>query len=217
MKLSRGDQRQDGKIFWHYRSNKTEYWVTPEQFSQLKSATITRPNKSEKEKKSAVEKKREREKIRYHQNKESESKRKSEYYAKNKSKIIERNKKYDQENREKVNERKRKYQHNRRKTNPKYAISCRLRGRFNSALRRRGYTKKSLVYKMIGCDWKTLKKHIESKFKNGMGWDVFHKIHIDHIIPLASAKTESEIAELFHYKNLQPLWSTDNMKKGAKL
>ena len=36
------------------------------------------------------------------------------------------------------------------------------------------------------------------------GWD------IDHIIPLASGKTEEEIYKLNHYTNLQPLCSKIN-------
>ena len=41
--------------------------------------------------------------------------------------------------------------------------------------------------------------------------------HIDHIIPLASAKTEEEVFLLCHYTNLQPLWWSDNLSKGSKL
>ena len=42
-------------------------------------------------------------------------------------------------------------------------------------------------------------------------------LHIDHIIPLSSAKTEDELYKLCHYTNLQPLWAKDNMKKGKKI
>jgi hypothetical protein len=52
-----------------------------------------------------------------------------------------------------------------------------------------------------------------------MCWENYGKYgwHIDHIVPLSSAKTEEEIYKLCHYTNLQPLWSTDNLSKGCKL
>lgn len=70
---------------------------------------------------------------------------------------------------------------------------------------------------MLGCDYQTAFKHIESRFKQGMSWDNFGEWHIDHIIPLASAKTEIELIELCHYTNLQPLWAEENRSKGDKI
>jgi hypothetical protein len=52
-----------------------------------------------------------------------------------------------------------------------------------------------------------------------MCWDnhSLYGWHIDHKIPLSSAKTEEEAYQLCHYTNLQPLWAEDNLKKSNKL
>jgi hypothetical protein len=50
-----------------------------------------------------------------------------------------------------------------------------------------------------------------------MTWDNRSEWHLDHIIPLSSAKTEEELYKLCHYTNLQPLWAVENMKKGNKI
>ncbi len=57
--------------------------------------------------------------------------------------------------------------------------------------------------------------HIERQFKDGMSWERFDEVHIDHIIPMKTAKTEADVLRLNHYTNLQPLWAHDNMKKHA--
>lgn len=80
-----------------------------------------------------------------------------------------------------------------------------------------GYYKRSKTTDLLGCDFNKLKNHLESKFAIGMNWDNYGKWHIDHIVPIASAKTEDEIVALNHYTNLQPLWAEDNIRKGAKL
>lgn len=70
---------------------------------------------------------------------------------------------------------------------------------------------------LLGCSVEFLKQHLEKQFKNGMSWENHGKWHIDHIIPLASAKTQEKIEYLCHYTNLQPLWAKDNQSKGAKI
>lgn len=70
---------------------------------------------------------------------------------------------------------------------------------------------------MIGCDWDVLRKYIESKFLPGMSWGNKSEWEIDHIIPLASAKSEEEIKKLCHWSNLQPLWKEDNRIKGDSM
>jgi hypothetical protein len=72
---------------------------------------------------------------------------------------------------------------------------------------------------LVGCRLEVLIEHLESKFLYGMSWENYGKDgwHIDHKIPLSSAKTDREIYELCHYTNLQPLWAKDNLKKSNKI
>ena len=63
--------------------------------------------------------------------------------------------------------------------------------------------------------------HIESLFTDGMSWDNMSEWHIDHIRPLASfnftgEKDCKEFKKCWALSNLQPLWASDNSKKGAK-
>ena len=73
--------------------------------------------------------------------------------------------------------------------------------------------------KLTGISLDELKKHIESKFQDGMSWDNYGVWHVDHIIPCAqfdlSDPEQQKIC--FHYTNLQPMWAKDNMRKGARL
>ena len=64
-----------------------------------------------------------------------------------------------------------------------------------------------------------IQKYLESQFLEGMCWDNYgiYGWHIDHKIPLCSAKNETELLKLFHYTNLQPLWAEDNLKKNGNL
>ena len=82
------------------------------------------------------------------------------------------------------------------------------------SFKRKGYTKNSKTYQIIGGEWDEVKLHFETLFQPGMNWDNHGDWHIDHIKPLSLAKDEKEIIELCHYTNLQPLWAEDNLKKG---
>ena len=71
----------------------------------------------------------------------------------------------------------------------------------------------------LGCDYVCLVAHLESLFQEGMTWENYGKNgwHMDHVIPLARAKTEEELIPLLHYSNLQPLWAFDNLSKGDRM
>lgn len=179
--------------------------------------------------------------------KDRDRKNKSEWYIKNKERHNEMSRKYREENkgsiRIKINEweennkerleqtRKEWFEKNRlilnkkssernkiRSKNDKVFVIKRLvRGRIWHLLKSKGLVKNKKTEEMLGCSFDELKTHLENKFQDGMNWDNQGKWHIDHIIPLASANSIEEIVELCNYKNLQPLWAIDNIKKGAKI
>lgn len=99
-----------------------------------------------------------------------------------------------------------------------YRVSLNLRSRLRQFFKQKGFQKKSKTFEIIGCSPEFLKEHIEKQFTEGMSWDLMGKyIHIDHIVPLSSYKTEEDIYKLCHYTNLQPLWAEDNLKKSNKI
>ena len=110
-----------------------------------------------------------------------------------------------------------KYESQRRLVDKRFNLIKRIRSRIRTAFSANGYTKRSKTYEILGCSWDEFKLHIEKQFCNGMCWDRLKEIHIDHIIPLASAKTEEDVILLNHFTNLRPLWAKDNLSKGAKM
>ncbi len=141
-------------------------------------------------------------KISYIQHSQIKKKKSSDYYYNNKNKI-----RVATRARNKV----------RTKNDPFYCMKRRLRNRLYYALLNKNWKKNTRFTKYIGCSREELLKHIESQFLPGMSWDNQSTWHIDHIIPLSSAKTLDEMEKLCHYSNLRPLWAKDNIIKGSKL
>ena len=123
---------------------------------------------------------------------------------------------YRKKNVDKINEYRRSYSKNRWKNDPLYRLKRNLSTRTSLAFTTKYWTKNSGNIDMLGTDYETAFKHIESQFKEGMTWDNRGEWHIDHIIPLSSAKTKEEMEKLCHYRNIQPLWKEENMLKGNK-
>jgi hypothetical protein len=132
------------------------------------------------------------------------------YLKKNRDRVNE----WRQNNKEKRNF----YEKNRRKNDSMVRLTQYLRGRTGFYFKKMGINKEDKTFNIIGCSLVFLKEFIEKKFTEGMSWELMGKyIHIDHIIPLSSAKTEDELYKLCHYTNLQPLWAEDNLKKSNKI
>ena len=101
-----------------------------------------------------------------------------------------------------------------RKTNPLFKIKSNLRQRINRYIK----NKSKSTEEIIGISYIEFLKYLESKFSKGMNIEnLGNDIHIDHIIPLSSAKSEEELYKLCHYTNLQPLWAKDNLTKSNKI
>jgi hypothetical protein len=136
----------------------------------------------------------------------------------NKEKLFLQNKLWRLNNKDKLKEYRKEYTKERRKIlKNKLIENC--RSRIYWALRGKNISKDSKTITLLGCSENFLKTHLESKFQPGMAWENYGQFgwHIDHIIPLSSAKTKEEIYKLCHYTNLQPLWWQDNIEKSNKI
>jgi hypothetical protein len=121
------------------------------------------------------------------------------------------------EYRENYKSRKQEQRKERRDKDPIFNLTNRLRCRLWKYLKILNITKTNKTFDIVGCSPQFLKEHLETQFTDGMSWDNRSEWHIDHIIPLSSAKTEDELYKLCHYENLQPLWAEDNLKKSNKI
>ena len=152
-------------------------------------------------------------------NKEFYAKYHKEYEIRNKERIRLRHKGYKlmPGNKEKQNA----YHKKRRDSEPLFKLTSRLRNRTFQLFKNKKHQKRESTEQYLGAPYEIVKAHIERQFKKGMNWGSHgkgeNKWHIDHKIPLSSAKTEKELIALCHYTNLQPLWEKDNLSKNNKI
>lgn len=109
------------------------------------------------------------------------------------------------------------WKRNKVKRDPVFCLIQRVRARLGEAMRKSKFPKTGKTQEIIGCSWEQLARHIEQQFTKGMTWENRHLWHLDHIVPLSSAKTKEDVLMLNHFTNLQPLWSKDNLEKGSKI
>jgi hypothetical protein len=135
------------------------------------------------------------------------------YRQTHKKEIIKYRKEYYQKHKKDILLKRKHYKRDRLKTDLNFKITQYLRTRIWWALKENSKSKHTI--KLVGCSIEFLKKYLKSKFKKGMNWSNYGKWHIDHIRPCASfdlSKAEEQ-RKCFNYKNLQPLWAEDNLKK----
>lgn len=131
-------------------------------------------------------------------------------------------KEYRQINKKKFTERKVRQRRQRLDSDPLFKFTHNARSVITGAFRRNGnkkFKKQTRTETLLGCTIPELRDHLEKQFQPGMTWENhgLYGWHVDHIMPIASAKTQEEIERLCHYTNLQPLWAVDNIRKRDKI
>lgn len=105
-----------------------------------------------------------------------------------------------------------------KKSSPLRIFATRMREFVRSSVKRRGFVKTARTQEIIGCNWEFFQSHIERQFLKGMTWEKMgSEIHIDHITPISTAKTQEDVIALSHFTNLRPMWAADNFAKGATI
>jgi len=140
------------------------------------------------------------------------------YYLDNKEKIDKRNKLYDEEHKEQRLIYIRGYQYNKLHTDLNHKLMSYMRNRIRSAIKKGAGSKAYKSIELLGCTIEDARKHLESLFQEGMTWENYGKWHIDHIRPCSSfdLTDPEQQKQCFNYKNIQPLWAIDNLRKSNK-
>ena len=151
-------------------------------------------------------------------NKVALSERRRKHYLRNKDRTLLINSIWLKNNRAVRNKQTAAYSKKRRNTDPLFKLANNMRTRLRSFLTERSIKKNKRTFDLIGCTVEELKTHLEKQFLPDMHWgnNTNFGWHVDHIVPLASAKSSEDLEYLCHYTNLQPLWWRDNILKKDK-
>lgn len=133
---------------------------------------------------------------------------------------LKRNKDWQRRNPEKAKAACRKSLQKRKANDPLFKIQCNMRTRLKSIMK--SIRKWELHRQMgrLGCSASDFKAHLESKFKKGMTWENYGTYwHVDHIIPVThfNHADMKQVAQCWHYTNLQPLRAMENIIKGSRM
>ena len=141
----------------------------------------------------------------------------SKYYYQNREKVLVYSRKYYKNNRKKIINYNVKYRTQKRRTDINIRIKDTLSKRIWDAVK--GHCKSTTTSQLIGCSIKRLKQHLENQFKKDMSWKNYgyYGWHVDHIKPCVKFDLSKacEQRKCFNYKNLQPLWAKENMRKNG--
>lgn len=125
------------------------------------------------------------------------------YYRKNKKRLAKQN--YER-------------QRERTKNDPAYKLKRQIGLLIWRSFNQKEYIKPARSEEILGCTRDFFVKYLKQTWldKYGTEW-TGQPCHIDHIVPLATAKTKEDVVKLCHYTNLRLLTPEDNMEKSDSL
>lgn len=113
----------------------------------------------------------------------------------------------------------REYDKMKRKNNPHYKIKVNFMRRLREVIH--ADSRALHTAELLGCSVEDFKAHLESQFDEKMSWENYSNTgwHIDHIVPCAyfDLTRKSHQRRCFHWSNMQPMWSTENIAKRDSL
>lgn len=100
-------------------------------------------------------------------------------------------------------------------------LRCAMKANLVARLKQRLINKnKKSTFDILPYTVDDLKKHLESKFQPGMTWDNYGEWEIDHITPdswfVYNSSEDDGFQKSWSLNNLQPLWKSDNNRKGNR-
>lgn len=118
-----------------------------------------------------------------------------------------------------IREYRKRYTNDRWHNDPRYHAIAQVRNALYKTFTRKGELKSKKNIELTGMTSRELYEYLLETFKQNYGyeWDHVEPVHIDHIIPLSTAKDKAEIEALCHYTNLQLLKAHDNWAKNDSL
>ena len=98
-----------------------------------------------------------------------------------------------------------------------YKIVHNLANRCSSLINIKDY--KLTHNELIGCTHEELKNYLENKFECGMNFNNYGEWELDHIYPVSKFNLNdiNDVKKCFNYKNIQPLWMSENRSKSNKI
>lgn len=153
-----------------------------------------------------------------HEREKSRARTKS-YRTRHPERVRERMRAYSQKHHARLTESRRRYIRKRLK-DPTVRLARSLRTRLGHAIVQAQGSKSARTLELIGIPPTLLRLWLASRWKPGMHWGNYgpRGWHVDHIRPCATfdLTDPEQQRECFGWRNLQPLWALENLRKGKR-